>query len=239
MVIVGDVHGAIRELAHRIDRGIFGQSIIQVGDFGLGFYGKDKDYANLLVLDAILAERRCHLYIIRGNHDDPWYWNECDWPFKHITIVKDYDILDIEDKTILFIGGGISIDRALRIEGKSYWREEVVVAPTEQQLKDIEFAMPTIVVSHVAPHIAWPHAYNGLVNQYIAVEKAHGRDLHKELEAERNIMDRINDMLQPKEWYYGHYHASRITEVSNRTFHCLGICSYWDTNKKDYINEGY
>ena len=87
--------------------------MIQVGDFGAGFR---KDFLDdMLYLNDVLNEYNVTLYVIRGNHDDPKFFNgNHNWG--NLKLLKDYTVLDLEGKKILLIGGAISIDRGNRIE---------------------------------------------------------------------------------------------------------------------------
>lgn len=242
MVVVGDLHGALKEMAHKLDKYKFwGQDIVQVGDFGLGFLKREQDIANLTVINSILQLHNTKLYIVRGNHDDPYFWSEFDGRFSNIDLVKDWSTRTIEANKVLFVGGGISIDRRQRTEGVSYWKDEEVRWPTNEEWKNIEAFGPEIIVSHIAPTIAFPREVNDLVREYAEIEKYHdsSSDLLLELSMERMKVDGILPLPSVTHWYYGHYHRNNVESVSGVEFRCLGISSWWDTNKKDYINDGY
>ena len=50
---------------------------IQVGDFGIGYNKVEIEIRKLLVLNEELATRESDLFIIRGNHDDPeWFQSD-------------------------------------------------------------------------------------------------------------------------------------------------------------------
>lgn len=247
MVIIGDLHGAIKSLAHKIDRGgLTNQNLIQVGDFGLGFYGISNDNANLAVLNSILQLHNSKLYVIRGNHDDPHYWSsDYTQEYSNIKLVRDYDILEIEDKQVLFAGGGISIDRSQRVQGSTYWKDEVITLPSRSKVEEIKDRKPSIVITHTAPHFVYPTEFNNMVREFIDFEKAlgylaKGKDLEGELVAERRALtEEVYDVLlpPPTHWYYGHFHANRVTKVGITEFRCVGISNYWDTNKQDYVGD--
>lgn len=238
MILIGDLHGSVSMLAYRINKGgLSKKSIIQVGDFGLGYLPKEAEIHNLMVIDGYLREADSYLYIVRGNHDNPKYWYEYNFPLTNIYLVKDYTVIKIEDKNILFIGGGISIDKIDRIEDVDYWKDEVVRYTNEDifsvrtQLESIQETTIDIIVSHIAPSFVFPLQFNNIVEYYIKRDPS----LKQKLLEERKIMDKVFEIFRPAKWYYGHYHKNMDTNVLGTEFKCLGIMSIWDTNKNDYI----
>ena len=117
IILVGDIHGEYSRLRYNINRLNHEDAyIIQVGDFGMGFY-KLNYYKNEVFpkLNETLVNRNCHLYVIRGNHDDPEYFKQTNNPFdfSNITLLEDYSELTLLSKSILLIGGAVSIDAQL------------------------------------------------------------------------------------------------------------------------------
>ncbi len=240
MIVVGDVHGDLRSVVATIQRlGITGQNLIQVGDVGLGFMSKLRDISNLMVIDEIMQETRNMLYMIRGNHDNPEFW-DIDWTtvygIKNVVLVKDYSVIEIENKQVFFLGGGISIDRLARTEGVNYWKDEVVVLD-EEKIKLCENA--DTIITHIAPTICYPSSLNNMVEGYIYNEAKLGRDLKTELEEERKIMDTIQDSTSASEWYYGHYHRNNVEIIGDIKYVCVDILQMYDTEKGDYLVKEY
>ena len=66
-------------------------------------------------LNAVLRKINSVLYCIRGNHDDPSYFNDNIINKSNVKLIKDYSIISVGDKNILCIGGAVSIDRKYRI----------------------------------------------------------------------------------------------------------------------------
>jgi len=126
---LGDVHGQFDYLNWKIkdNPDVFNNSsIIQVGDFGIGFkYNESSEKISLKKLNDTCVKHNIHIYAIRGNHDNPSYFNQNHDPvYSNIHLVPDYSVLTIDGKNILCIGGAISIDRVYRIEGIDYWKDE-------------------------------------------------------------------------------------------------------------------
>lgn len=235
MIILGDVHGDLRSIPYQmIKHGIYGQSIIQVGDLGLGFYPMKNDIDNLTVLDEIMREHRCTFYAIRGNHDNPVYWEMGFINTPNVKLVEDLSLLEIEGKKVFFCGGAISIDRLARVVGRDYWKEEEV----DFDLEDLrKLSGAEIIITHTAPTYAFPRELNSLVDTWIEIEKRHGNDLALELTFERTQMNNIglNFKDTAKEWYYGHFHRNNAEYIDGVNYVCVGILSMYDTTKGDFI----
>ena len=158
MYFLGDTHG-IRPAFMTIDKHkIENSNIIHVGDFGLGFLHIEQDINNLKATDEMLLETNNHLYVVRGNHDNPIFWDKSkglNLPKLHnLHLVDDYEVITVEGKKILCVGGGISIDRQLRKNGKPYpswWKdEEFKWSPDKFHKIAIYEKVIDIVVSHSA-----------------------------------------------------------------------------------------
>lgn len=252
MIYVGDLHGNWRNLIARIAReDIHDKNFMQVGDLGLGFQSIEKDLHNLEILNQVMEERNCMFYAIRGNHDNPdFFMDDLHYHLGYtpasnleqlynIKLVSDGTILDVENKNILCIGGGISIDRSHRAKGIDYWEEEEVNSLAAfKMLLDNNAPSVDVVVTHIAPTFTFPIKLNRLCHHYIQEETFNANwknhDLKKELNTERKIMDDINDIVSDtaKDWYYGHYHQSNLEKIGTTNFRCLNIDEWYDDQKR-------
>lgn len=205
---VGDVHALFDKLVTKMTHyNIENSYLIQVGDFGAGF---KRDEENLLeTINRFLIKNGNRLYVVRGNHDNPSYFRKTK-DIGNISFLPDYSILNIEDKTILLIGGAVSIDRTERIEGNSYWKDEGF--KFEKDLLDMvtdRLSGIDIVVTHTAPSEFWPYSLGNIVHHFISRDKTLQEDLASERNAHSVLMKHlIQKRLTPRHWYYGHFHAS-------------------------------
>ncbi len=226
MLICGDLHGKYLKLSLIIQE-TDEDNIIQVGDFGLGFKPLKEDMDDLEALDKLLKDNGGkRMFIVRGNHDNPTYWqpgSPFDNVFNNITLVTDYSVINIEGVDILFIGGGISIDRVVRIKGSNYWEDEGVDYD-EQKLLEVDRNIDCIdvIVSHVCPDFAFPSTLSDLVHNYSRIDD----NLILELELERQLLTRLYEILKKrnslKDWFYGHYHHGFEEKIGDTTFTCVG-----------------
>ena len=226
MIVVGDLHGTFRQL-EKIIASTDEKIIIQVGDFGLGFMPVDAQVKVLNTLNEKLKFHNKYLYAIRGNHDDPFYWdnaNSIDEAFTNMHLVPDYTVHVLEGQSILFVGGALSIDRKVRTEGKDYWKDEVFDYD-EDKLNTQLMLHPNIdiVITHTAPHFCYPTRFNDLVFSYAI----HDKSLLDELRAERLSMARMYDVIchksRPGYWVYGHMHSSYTQNIDGTEFVLLNI----------------
>lgn len=222
IVLVGDIHGEYNKLRYDITRfGYEDAYIIQVGDFGIGFH-KPNYYKNEAFprLNEVLVNKNCHLYAIRGNHDDPEYFKQTNNPFNfsNITLLQDYSELELLGKSILFVGGAVSIDRTWRTEGKTWWSDEGFNLKLENDFpyKDRQY---DLVVTHTRP---------GVCGAFKGFSKIEGwcnqdADLKNDLIEESQLVDYLYEHTKPKDWIYGHFHESNVIQYQDTTFRCLNI----------------
>lgn len=226
IVYVGDIHGAWKTFKSLIDRYKLGNIeeityIIQVGDFGIGFNNK-YDMQTLEDLNNFFKERNIICIAIRGNHDDPYFF-QGNHIYSNLQLVPDYTTIEIDGKKHLFVGGAVSIDRKYRVSQdqkeasygssqRSWWHDEIFILD-EEKLKDIYGV--EVVVTHTAPEWCHPDnrkGFGNLVDEFVYNDK----DLYADLDKERQDMSKMFQILKNngnyiKEHYYGHYHASSIS----------------------------
>lgn len=228
MIFIGDLHGEWPEFRHQIVRyQLCKKSFIQVGDFGLGFRTIAEDIEALQSLDTFLKEKDNWLYVIRGNHDNKWFWDHHEqFNLQRIILVSDYATHLIEDKHILFIGGGISIDRLNRTANKNYWSDEIFCL-NEPLLQQICAHPIDIIVTHIAPAGIWPYSLAPIVERFMIRDHQLQADLLLERKQMRTVLDYIKT-TGCKHWIYGHYHAPVTEEKDGITFRCLNIHEHYE-----------
>lgn len=237
MILIGDTHG-LRSTAMLIAKAAYrNENLVHVGDLGLGFQDIGRDILDLMHLDDMLIECNCTLYAIRGNHDNPIFWDKSKGlnlpKFHKIHLLDDYSVRVIEGKTMLFVGGAISIDRAIRETERPYptwWKDETFkfdYGTLEEAIKGHDNI--DVVVTHTAPNFVHPISDNvGIVNNYHAIERQHGRDLKKALKEERELVTKFHDALinvgkRPQHWFYGHFHSSNHFVKQGTVYKLLNV----------------
>ena len=242
LLYLGDLHGNFNIISQYVTRfDIRDAYIIQVGDFGVGFKTLVKEKRQLDDINTALIKRNVIVYAIRGNHDQPSYFENDPFGLSNIKLVKDYTVLNLVGKNILCIGGAISIDRTVRytkrqLEGDyttnigvdSWWKDEGFNYDDSKlvDLRDIN-----IVVTHTTPDYCWPDNSNGfapIVNDFASMDKT----LKTELLDERRRMTlafQTIKMYNDIEYAYnGHFHANHVTEIYGTTHRLLGVGELWE-----------
>lgn len=225
IILVGDIHGEFSRLNYEIKRCKHQNAyLIQVGDTAFGFKHPNEEKFLLKPLQETLQNNNLHLYMIRGNHCDPSYFKEKNNPYgyENITLLSDYSELDLLGKSILLVGGAISVDRCFRVEGKSYWGDEEFVLKLEHEFpyKDRQY---DLVITHTRPGICG--AFKGFDN--IKYFCDHDPDLKNDLIEESQLVDHLYERTKPKHWIYGHFHKSNLITHGGTIFRCLDIHEHY------------
>lgn len=221
----GDTHGDFLAIARWNDMEQ-GATLIHVGDVGLGFSNVlDNSFQ---VLSLMFKQRGNTLLAIRGNHDNPAYWQ---MPLLDIdpaiTLVPDGSILDVHGKRILFMGGAISVDRCDRRLGKDYWvTEGFHVNRVPSDLSNLD-----AVVTHAGGHFTGMSLdtpfMKGWYKREAQLPNSDIRNLRDELEKEREehtqlhrdvVESNLSPIDKPKiiRWAYGHYHKEYRREIHGK-----------------------
>lgn len=216
MLFLGDIHGAFFDLERKIENEkIVNDTIIQLGDTGVGFYHMTE--MTLTRLGEKLFERGLTMYMIRGNHDNPNYFQGLANYGKGLFLVPDYTYLKIENKLLLLIGGGISLDRTMRVQGQTYWLNEPI-----QKHKILNKNVDILVT-----HVPLPNKFNnpegeGIVNHW----KQYDRDLKIDLEKEHKVLNYLDETVHFKKWIAGHYHKNDIVETDKACYQIVDTLNF-------------
>jgi hypothetical protein len=194
MHFIGDVHGKWYQYRERMRNKI---NSVQLGDFGVGFY--DTYIEEERMMNRFMRDRN-HVFI-RGNHDNPAICR------------KMSQYVDIgtfcEDESIFFLGGGLSIDKTRRIEGRSWWPdEEMEHFDFELLLKKYEESKPRIVVSHECPEEVAKELFDTVKLLFVSLTR----------EQYQVMLERH----QPEYWIFAHWHLDRNVSINGTRFVCLG-----------------
>ena len=237
IVVSGDIHGDIMPLVFKccVQYGMTDTLIVVAGDCGFGFERLGY-YENVYKrCREKLSKANNWLVFVRGNHDNPAYFDgKCVYN-KRWKAVPDYTVIKACGHSILCVGGATSVDRLYRIMDKRwhpfetdeplapnvYWpKEQPVYDETRLEEIDKAFAIDT-VITHTAPSFCELTSHQGLQDWAIRDE-----DLLDDVKYERKVMDNLQAYLYAKNhplryWYYGHYHQSWHNEIEGVKYHML------------------
>jgi len=239
IVVSSDIHGDFTQLVFKccVQYEMTDTLIIVAGDCGFGFERPGYYEAVYNRCRDRLSKSNNWIAFIRGNHDNPAYFNRL--PIKHLRwrTLSDYSIIKACSHTILCIGGATSIDRTLRMTFNKYhlpnpddplipnvyWSNElpefnkVMLDRIDQQ------CAIDIVITHTSPSFCELSSHH-----FLESWAEHDVDLLDDVRYERQVMDDIYSYLYSKNhplryWYYGHFHESWHAEIDHVIFHMLDI----------------
>lgn len=214
--LVGDIHGDYYPtLSPDPGEDKIADNYIFLGDIGFGFF-KLGDF--IKTLDETIP-KNVNIFCIRGNHDNPDYWKPSYQVLinklcPRFTMVQDYDAIVIGDKLYVCIGGGISIDRHYREEGKSYWSGEAVLPPPSENVYGNVYG----VLSHTG--------FTPPVLTHKTAFQMKFPDVDKDCKDEQLLLEDALHLYKPKVWYNGHYHVHVTFKVEECLVHALDICEH-------------
>lgn len=233
VILTGDCHGGMATISRvgNIARNMpqykpEETGIIILGDCGLNFYlnNTDKKYKKLL------NSQGYHIYCVRGNHEERpenipgmvliedenvgnLVWFEEAYP--NIRYFVDGNVYNIDNHSVLVLGGAYSIDKWYRLARAGYSRDEAETANpkkcgwfkdeclTPEEMKVISESCAgkkfDFVLSHTCP-LSWEPSdlFLGGIDQ---------TTVDKSMEI---WMDDLKNKIDWRIWLFGHYHADRI-----------------------------
>lgn len=194
-------------------------TIVILGDVGANYFGDIRDNK----LKEAFAKLEPTIFCIHGNHEmRPWniptyktkewnggtVWSEENYP--NILFAKDGEIFDIEDIKHLVIGGAYSVDKFYRLgRGYGWWEDEQpseeIKQYVEQQIKEKEF---DVILSHTCPFKYEP------IETFLP-----GIDQSTVDTSTEEWLDKIEESVDYKAWYCGHWHINKRIDKIHFLFH--------------------
>lgn len=239
IVVSGDIHGDFTQLVFKccVQYEMTDTLIVVAGDCGFGFE-KSVSYENIYKrCRDKLSKANNWLLFIRGNHDNPAYFNSQPINHQRWMTLPDYSVLKACGHTILCVGGATSIDRMYRMTSRHYhipnpddpfmpnvyWSNEIPEFNKEKlDVIDRQCAVDT-VITHTSPSFCELSSHHFLEDW-----AKRDTNLMDDIKYERQVMDDIYNYLFTKNhplryWYYGHFHESWHAQIDDVMFHMLDI----------------
>lgn len=208
--ITGDTHGNFERIIRfcREKKTSLKDIMIVLGDAGVNYYKDRRD----VLLKEKLAKLPVTLFMIHGNHEERpqnietyktkeynsgVVYYEPKYP--NLLFAKDGEIYDFNGLQTVVIGGAYSVDKMLRLIRGLHWfsdeqPSDEIKEYVERKLTERNWSVD-VVLSHTAPL------------KYEPVEFL--SDNIDQLKVDRSTetwLDKIEDRLDYKRWYFGHYH---------------------------------
>lgn len=211
--ITGDTHGQFERVKVFCEQFQTKREdiLIILGDAGINFSGEVRDSLK----KQFLEELPLTLFCIHGNHEQrpntigsykemPWHGGTVYFEDKypHLLFGKDGEVFDFAGKKTIVIGGAYSIDKMYRlIYGYGWWPDEQpskeIKEYVEYRLDDLGWKVD-VVLSHTTPLKYEP------VEMFLSGIDQSGVDKSTEI-----WLDSLEDRLEYKKWYCGHYHTEK------------------------------
>jgi len=123
-------------------------------------------------------------------------------------------VYTIAGKTFWTFGGGFSIDKYRRTEGISWWAREM---PSEAEFERGLASLEAVdnKVDYIITHSCSNRMFNELSGQ---------TDLNHKVKGEDNLrmyFDRIDNLVDRKMWYYGHFHYDCLFDDHQELYHLV------------------
>lgn len=221
--ITGDVHGDFSDLQPwcRSMKPRESDTIVLLGDTALNYFGGERDVARKKCADELGPK----LFCIHGNHEmrpteengyelTEWHggkvWLEPKFP--NLIFAKDGELYDFGGKKAIVLGGAYSVDKDWRIAYGYRWFPDE--QPSEEIKKFAEKRLTAedwkvdLVFSHTCPY------------KYRPTEAMlHGLDQSKVDTSTEEWLDKIEDRLDYRKWYCGHWHINKQIDKMQFLFH--------------------
>lgn len=240
VIVSGDIHGEWNLLVYKlcVQYECKDTLLIVAGDCGFGFE-KPGYYEQIYNRNAgRLRNANNWVVFIRGNHDDPSYFQQ-EWvSYGRWRCVPDYSVIRAEGHNILVVGGAVSVDRKVRMreneqliqlghtQTASWWADEPPVF-TPDEIANIQAGINIdTVVTHTSPTFCEPKNKDGL-KSWAVYDPALIWDCTKERETMDKILACLGEHHHAVErWYYGHFHSSRSEMIEGVTYRMLDILEF-------------
>ncbi len=206
--VTGDTHGDINRF-RQIDKNgnvsiCHGDYLIICGDFGFIFDDDDGEKEWLNELEHLPYT----ILWVDGNHEnfkainkypvELWNGGKIHRIRKNILHLMRGQVFVVEGYKIFTMGGAYSIDRYLRQEDVSYWKEEL---PTDKEYKEAVLNLYAndkkvdIIISHTAP--------KEIIRMMGYYPDRHDEEL-------TGFLEWVMHECKYNKWYFGHWHEDRV-----------------------------
>ncbi len=236
VLYLGDIHCNFNLLVQYVKfYKIKNAHIVQVGDFGVGFYGFENELKTLQTVNKILKANNVIVYAIRGNHDYKPYFDNDPFNLSNIKLIKDYTILELEDRKILCMGGAVSVDRMLTMNAAQR-SGDFIYRPGQRWFNDEEFLLDddflkevrgiNTIVTHTAPDYCPPDntfGFGAFVDGFIKNDPELKLDLMDERRKMSIAFQTVKMNNDIEHAYYGHFHRSDTLNFLGTIHRVLGV----------------
>ena len=221
--ITGDIHGSLEPIFDLVEKYAPTEDdiIVILVDVGVNYTGRLRDKFIKEEMNNIGVTFFC----IHGNHENRPQniasYQEKNWNGGRVLYEEDYpnilfpvdgDIFELEGNKCIVIGGAYSVDKFYRLRNGYNWWPDEQPSPTikeyvEKQIKNNKI---DVVFSHTCPY------------KYIPTECfLSGIDQSKVDNSTEQWLDTIEEAIEYKAWYLGHWHTDKRIDKMHFLFHSV------------------
>lgn len=216
ILLLGDIHGDIGVLHDAIQKAeeVGAAALIQIGDFGL-FERNGID----LGFHRVTKNAKLPVYFIEGNHDDCKRWVQKTevtriYNDANLFYIPRGTVMEIDGRTLAFLGGAGSIDKAYRLRYGMHWDEQENISPEEvlRLLDNAKGKKIDMLITHCPPNSVIEEHFDPRQKLMFGVDidwKDHNQD----------IIEHVWKALDYPYVYSGHMHR----KVVGQTYRILNI----------------
>jgi len=221
---MGDFHGGrelLKENLQKITATGSPSALIMLGDYDV------HTAPEMLELKDLLAEYSIDFYLLRGNHDNPMYWQDRDvsgvFEDEHFHLLHEVDGIQWGEVRFLTVNGAVSVDRtSLRFDRGHCWPEtEPVPKDAVDQIRKLreQYGAFDVLLSHTGV-ISGKTIKSEFTKSFASTDET----LFEDLEKERALMQRIQIASGVESHYFGHFHQRWQGDEHEIDCRCLDIC---------------
>lgn len=189
--------------------------LIIAGDFLTPCFGKMPETDRLL---DYYSEMNCMILFVDGNHEnfaelnalpvETWNGGKVHKLRDNVIHLMRGQVYNIDDITIFTLGGAVSPDRAMRVEGVTWFKEEDISDEEYQEAKtNLEKVNNKVdlVITHTVS------------NNFLKCRLFSAAEYNESFAGNINkALDEIELRLECKDWYFGHFHIDKDFKDSNK-----------------------
>ncbi len=217
LYLMGDYHQGFIELIYNLEAMPPNTSLIILGDYD-AYEAKD-----LVDLATIAEKHQVVMYLMRGNHDNPKYWQDRKFSEQlknaWFNLLEDIDLIVYRDLKLIAVSGAVSVDRTcLRFDNGHCWpKEEGIPKDSVQQIKKL--GKCDILLTHTG-------IIDGITvkNHFIDTYASTDENLINDIQEERRVIEKLQITSGCTKHYFGHFHQSWSADKFGVKYKCLGTC---------------
>lgn len=188
-----------------------GDMIIVAGDFGLGFFD-GKYWPEEMFFDYLAAQNYTTVFC-DGNHEDfekisgyaisEWNGGKVHRIRENVIHLMRGEIFEIDGKSLFVMGGGYSIDKDFRVQGKNWWAEEMP-NNMEYERASRNLALCGYKVDYILTHTAPANTVEYMSRMNMGI-----KNTVIEESPLTGFLQWVEEKTEYKKWFFGHFHIDR------------------------------